>query len=174
MIPQRISYRYAKALYDVSVDKNRKKMSDTLKLVLDLFNNKELKQYILDPTLSLEETLNIIKYFVPDLKGLSERFITLLIEKRRLNILKDVLFQFEDIVLLNDRKVFVKVETAEKIKDEELKFIENMVREDTGLEPNVDIVVNDELIAGAIVKYEGKIIDMSLAGRINRIKQEIK
>lgn len=174
MIPQRISYRYAKALYDVSVDKNRKKMSDTLKLVLDLFNNKELKQYILDPTLSLEETLNIIKYFVPDLKGLSERFITLLIEKRRLNILKDVLFQFEDIVLLNDRKVFVKVETAEKIKDEELKFIENIVREDTGLEPNLDVVVNDELIAGAIVKYEGKIIDMSLAGRINRIKQEIK
>jgi F-type H+-transporting ATPase subunit delta len=174
MIPQRISYRYAKALYDVSVDKNRKKMSDTLKLVLDLFDNKELKQYILDPTLSLEETLNIIKYFVPDLKGLSERFITLLIEKRRLNILKDVLFQFEDIVLLNDRKVFVKIETAEKIKDEELKFIENMVREDTGLEPNLDVVVNDELIAGAIVKYEGKIIDMSLAGRINRIKQEIK
>ena len=174
MIPQRISYRYAKALYDVSVDKNRKKMSDTLKLVLDLFNNKELKQYILDPTLSLEETLNIIKYFVPDLKGLSERFITLLIEKRRLNILKDVLFQFEDIVLLNDRKVFVKVETAEKIKDEELKFIGNIVREDTGLEPNLDVVVNDELIAGAIVKYEGKIIDMSLAGRINRIKQEIK
>jgi F-type H+-transporting ATPase subunit delta len=174
MIPQRISYRYAKALYDVSIDKNRKKMSDTLKLVLDLFNNKELKQYILDPTLSLEETLNIIKYFVPDLKGLSERFITLLIEKRRLNILKDVLFQFEDIVLLNDRKVFVKVETAEKIKDEELKFIENMVREDTGLKPNLDVVINDELIAGAIVKYEGKIIDMSLAGRINRIKQEIK
>jgi len=174
MIPQRISYRYAKALYDVSADKNRKKISDTLKLVLDLFNNNELKQYILDPTLSLEETLNIIKYFVPDLKGLSERFITLLIEKRRLNILKDVLLQFEDIVLLNDRKVFVKVETAEKIKDEELKFIENIVRKDTGLEPNLDIVVNDELIAGAIVKYEGKIIDMSLAGRIKRIKQEIK
>ncbi len=174
MIPQRISYRYAKALYDVSVDKNRKKISGTLKSVLDLFNNKELKQYILDPTLSLEETLNIIKYFVSDLKGLSERFITLLIEKRRLNILKDVLFQFEDIVLLNDRRVFVKVETAEKIEDEELKFIENIVREDTGLEPNLDIVINDELIAGAIVKYEDKIIDMSIVGRINRIKQEIK
>jgi len=174
MIPQRISYRYAKALYDVSVDKNRKKISGTLKSVLDLFNNKELKQYILDPTLSLEETLNIIKYFVSDLKGLSERFITLLIEKRRLNILKDVLFQFEDIVLLNDRKVFVKVEAAEKIEDEELKFIENIVREDTGLEPNLDIVINDELIAGAIVKYEDKIIDMSIVGRINRIKQEIK
>ncbi len=174
MIPLRISYRYAKALYEASEDGNRDKIKDTLNSVLDLFSNKELKQYILDPTLSLKETINIIKYFVPDLNELSERFIVLLIEKRRLNILKEVLFQFEDIVLLNKRKVFVKIEAAEKINNEELSFIKDMVKNDTGLDPKIEISLNRVLIAGAIVKFEDKIIDMSLKGRINRLKQEIK
>jgi len=174
MIPLRISFRYAKALYEASDDMDRDKINDTLNSVLDLFENSELKQYILDPTLSLAETINIIKYFVPDLSGLSERFIILLIEKRRLNILKEVLFQFKEIILLNKRKVFVKIETAEKINDKELSLIENLVKNDTGLEPKTDISINKDLIAGAIVKFKDKIIDMSLKGRINRLKQEIK
>jgi F-type H+-transporting ATPase subunit delta len=68
-------------------------------------------------------------------------------------------------------KIEVKVSTALELTENEKKEIEKLVKSETGRESILSISIDRELVAGMIIKFSDRVIDMTVRGRLARFKK---
>lgn len=172
---------YASALADLaqSTDTLEKVNCDVEKLG-EYLNSPEVYDFLVSPIIEDEKKKSILKTLSEDgsFNEFTLSFLNLLVDKKRIGLIKEVLKEFESIFNnLTDTQVAV-VTSAVKIESAQLALIAKKVQSLSGAQ-NVRLknVVDPSLIAGFVVKYGkdgSRFIDMSVKGQLDKLATQFE
>ena len=137
--------------------------------------NAELADFLASPIATDEQKKKVIKTLAADanFNAYTVNFLYVLVDKKRMNVLKEVVQVFEELYCeITDTQVAV-VTSAVKLENSQQALIAKKLQSMTGAK-NIKLknVVDSSLIAGFIVKYgkDGSLqIDMSVKGQLERL-----
>lgn len=172
---------YAAALAELSQTNNDlEKINQDIEGLGELLNNKELYDFLVSPVIDGDKKKSILKTLAEDAKfsDVTVSFLNLLVDKKRIEIIKDVVKEFEAIYNdITDTQV-ANVMSAVKIEKPQLALIAKKIQSLCGAK-NVRIknIVDPSLIAGFIVQYGkdgSRYIDMSVKGQLDRLASQFQ
>ncbi len=107
-----------------------------------------------------------------DNKQIAKDFWYVLQKNKQYRNLRKILDNLDEIGASSEGKTLVKVYSGKELDDSTRQEIMNVMKKKiTGSLKIVEIV--DKNILGIILKYNDKILDLSISGKINRFKQTL-
>jgi len=173
-----ISERYGSALYDLASEKNCidgvLNDFDTIEKVMD--ESSELRNVVRSPLVNSDEKLNIlIKIFSKsNLNDLTTIFLKVLKNNKRISNLLSIILQFKKINSEKRGDISADVTSANELSEDEKSNITNQLKNSLGQKLSLSFVVDKDIIGGLIVKVGSKMIDTSIANKINKLKIAMK
>lgn len=171
-----VSKVYSKALFDIAVELN---LLDRIYNEFEIIVN-SLKEYpsfyeiIISPKISgTEKKIIIDKIFKEKISKEFTDFIDLLIDKRRIDFIKDIFSEFK--LLNNEYKglVIAKVESVISLEKEQIKDLEIKLNKLTGKTVTVNNIINPDIVGGLVIRVGDKIIDGSVKLKLENLKNDL-
>ena len=173
-----IADRYASALYDLAVDiKSVDSVLADLTLLQTMLNDqKDLNLVIKSPLIASTDKLNILEKILLNIKAnkLTLTFLKVLEQNKRFSNLYSIISQFININAYNRGDVLADITSAEELNDEQRKNITEQLKNTLGKKLSLNFIVDKKIIGGLVVKVGSKMIDTSLANKINKLKIAMK
>ena len=173
-----IAERYASALYDLSLERKcvDKVLSDLQILNEYIDKNKDFKLLIMSPLITSNDKLLIIEklLFRHSANTLTLTFLKVISNNKRFASLSFIISKFININAERRREVLASITTADELSDKQKNEIKNQLRSLLGEKLSVNYKVDKKIIGGLIVKIGSKMIDSSLASKINKLKIAMK
>ncbi len=173
-----IADRYASALYDLAVDiKSVDSVLADLTLLQTMLNDqKDLNLVIKSPLIASTDKLDILKKLLLNIKAnkLTLTFLKVLEQNKRFSNLYSIISQFININAYNRGDVLADITSAEELNDEQRKNIKEQLKNTLGKKLSLNFIVDKKIIGGLVVKVGSKMIDTSLASKINKLKIAMK
>lgn len=168
---------YANALVDVVNDNKSTyvQISDdfqTIQEILDM--SPELRDVLINPTVSFDLKIDIIEeIFKKEVSETMMNFLKVLIEKKRFKEFSQIhrayINKLNEIHNIQPVTVVSAVELSETDKLQVIKKLETKLNKTVRPEWQLD----NEIIAGLIIKIDDDIIDMSIRNRLAKLKKDI-
>ena len=169
-----ISERYGAALYDLA---SEKKCIDDIQNDFELVQkalkeSSELRQVIKSPLVNSDEKLNILlKLFSEaNLHNLTTTFLKVLDNNKRISNIGSIILQFKKINSEKRGDITADITSANILSDDEKNNITNQLKKSLGEKLSLNFDVDEGIIGGLIVKVGSKMIDTSIANKINKLK----
>lgn len=173
-----ISDRYASALYDFAAEKKvvDPVLNDLLNLKKILNDNKELNLVIRSPLISSPDKLNIFNSLLQKINAneLTNTFLKVIEKNKRFSSLASIISQFININSHKRGDVLADITSADELNDDQKTNISNQLKNILGDKLSLSFDVDKNIMGGLIVKVGSKMIDTSLANKINKLKIAMK
>ena len=173
-----ISDRYASALYDLAAEKKvvDPVLNDLSNLKKILNDNKELNLVIRSPLISSPDKLNIFNSLLQKIKAneLTTTFLKVIEKNKRFSSLASIISQFININSHKRGDVLADITSADELNDDQKTNITNQLKNILGDKLSLSFDVDKNIMGGLIVKVGSKMIDTSLANKINKLKIAMK
>ena len=173
-----IADRYASALYDLAADSKSVDLvlADLTLLQTMLNDQKDLHLLIKSPLIASTDILNILEKLLLNIKAnkLTLTFLKVLEQNKRFSNLYSIISQFININAYNRGDVLADITSAEELNDEQRKNITEQLKNTLGKKLSLNFIVDKKIIGGLVVKVGSKMIDTSLANKINKLKIAMK
>ena len=171
----RIANRYAKALFELAIEKNALEeiYKDALNITDLVKNVKELRQLLLSAVIPQSKKTAVFKeVFANTVHPITLNFLLILIGKRRENIVVEVVQEF--IALFKEYKniVTVHLKTASKMDVRLYSEIKERMEKELKLKVELVETVVPDLLGGFVLTYNDKQYDASIRKNILRLKKE--
>ena len=169
------SERYALALLEIGKeDSSLKSISqDVENLNLIYSKNKDFENIIKNPTYSKIDQTKIIKT-LSELFKFSEtmvNFLLLLIEKRRIFFLSNILNSFQKLVNKERGELQATLISAQSLEDEEIKRISDEFSKSINKKIKFKFEVDKDLIGGIKVQLGSLMIDTSIRSKLIKFEK---
>ena len=173
-----VSDRYAAALYDLAAEKTLvdPDQEDLSNLKNILKNNKELSLVIKSPLITSIDKLNIFESLLKKINAneLTSTFIKVIEKNKRFSNLTSIITQFMNINSQKRGDVLADITSAGELNDDQKNNITNQLKSILGDKLSLSFDVDKSIMGGLIVKVGSKMIDTSLANKINKLKIAMK
>jgi len=173
-----ISDRYAFALYELSSEKKIvEHVLENLQSIKKLIEtNKELNFLIKSPLISSNDKLEVLLKLISsmDLNKLSITFLKVISNNKRFSSLPSIISQLININANKRGDVMADITSAEDLNEEQRIDIKNQLKDILGNKLSLNYKVDKKIIGGLIIKVGSKMIDTSLANKINKLKIAMK
>ena len=176
MLPARPARRYAGALYGVAVETHSldavRADMEALRGLVD--SSPELASFLGDRALPRRYRQAILTELFRDrVHEVTWRFLRLLDEKRRLDILRDICLSFHSVYCLANGISRAVLACAFAPDDDELRFLSESVRRLAGGPVEIETVVRPSLLGGFSARIGDTVYDLSLTGALRRVKEQM-
>lgn len=164
-----LANRYAQALYDTASAKGSEKLlheqlSALLKLIAD---NASLKAFLEHPRIDESMQKEITKtLFKKNFDELLVQFLNLLIQKKRLNLITDIIAAYDDIYCQKLNIVKAHIQSAVEISDAQLKKLANKLKHKLNKEIVTDVTIDPSLLGGFKINVNNQIMDYSITSQL--------
>lgn len=171
----KLANRYAKALYDYSLERERiEEVYQDVLLIMGLLKvNRDLNAVMESPIIFSSKKAKIfIALFENLVTEETFGFLKLILEKRRE---PEILIILEEFVKFYYRYHNIKVVdfvTAQRISDEIVDKLRKILQEQTGAIIEVNAIISPEVIGGFMIKIDDFIYDATILRDINMLKRE--
>ena len=169
-----ISERYASALYDLAAEKKIVDLvlEDLTFLQKCIQENKDLKLLTKIPLITSSDKLNIFEKILSKQKAdnLTNTFLKVISRNKRFAKLSTIISQFMNINSQKRGDVLADVTSADELSDNQKNEIREQLKQTLGKKLSLNFNVDRKIIGGLIVKVGSKMIDSSLATKINKLK----
>jgi len=173
-----VSDRYAFALYDLAAEKKLVDpvLEDLSNLKNMLNDNKELSLVIKSPLITSIDKLNIFESLLKKINAneLTSTFLKVIEKNKRFSNLTSIITQFISINSQKRGDVLADITSADELNDEQKNNITNQLKSILGDKLSLSFDVDKNIMGGLIVKVGSKMIDTSLANKINKLKIAMK
>ena len=173
-----VSDRYASALYDLAAEKKLVDpvLGDLSNLKNIISDNNELSLVIKSPLITSSDKLNIFEKLLKKINAneLTTTFIKVIEKNKRFSNLVSIITQFININSQKRGDVLADVTSADELNDEQKNNITNQLKSILGDKLSLSFDVDKNIMGGLIVKVGSKMIDTSLANKINKLKIAMK
>ena len=171
------SERYSRALYEVCKESNElKKVEEDVNNFQSLFdNNSEIKNFIQNPTYTIETQIKVLKILSEKL-GFTKNFknfFLLLIEKRRIFFVKKILENFLRLCLKNRGEIKASLISSKQLSTAELENISKELSSSMGSTVKLEYKVNQDLIGGLKLQLGSFMIDTSIQNKLKKYEQRM-
>lgn len=168
--------RYAQALYDVAVSKNKveKYIEDLTAIVKVIDGSADFQRVIKHPEISTKEKK---KFFINLFKGKIDEdlltFLLILVEKDRIMFLREKLVELEKIDLENRGTVIAKIRTVRPLKDYQKEALAEKLRAKYRKKVEIEETVDPDILGGILIKVGDDLIDGSIRSSLEELKQSM-
>lgn len=171
MTGSKTASRYAKALFlSSSTDEERRMHADALRfLSQEIKKHPHAEQFFQNPFIPLEEKKTTLKKAF----GKGEKLVTfleLLIKNNRFKELQGISFDYQNFLSESTETLETTLVFAEamdsKTKDIFKEKLEKLLKKKVEISEKID----PSILGGFVLVAEGKIIDLSLKGKLNSLK----
>jgi F-type H+-transporting ATPase subunit delta len=171
------SERYSRALFEVAKESNElDKIEIDIKNFLILFNNSvDLKNFIQNPTQTIETQSNVIKLLSEKLsfsKNL-KNFFLLLIKKRRFFFVKKITDNFLRLCSKKRGEIKASIISSKELSTDELANISKDLSSSIGSTIKFEYKVDQDLIGGLKLQMGSFMIDTSLKNKLKKYEQKL-
>jgi F-type H+-transporting ATPase subunit delta len=172
-----LATRYAKALFDLSLEMNfLEEVRHDMGLLLEVFQgNRDFRLMLKSPVIRDDKKNAVMKLIFKDkIHELTGRFIRLIIKKHRERNMDEIARQF--LIQYKEFKniTTVYLRTAVPVSDEiRQKFI-SIVEKHTGGKAELIVQVDEAIIGGFVLSYGDKQFDASLQKDISHLRHEFE
>jgi len=169
---EKIAIRYAKALLELSIEKNivDEVHNDMLLINKVSTENRELTTIIKSPVIANKTKVEIFKnIFQTKVNEVSLRFLSIIINKNRETLLPEISAEFTRIFRIHNKIVSVFVKTALPLQAKTKERILKMSQEITKSQVELIEIINPELIGGFVLTIGDGQIDSSVRDKLKQI-----
>jgi len=170
-----VAPRYARALFDAARGaKTAERTSDDLRRFAALLAaDAALKRQLEHPLVSNTEKTKLLQKKLGKLTPMFERFIGLLLAKKRLGLVGAIASRLESLTDEADNVHKVHVRSAAPLSKEDLKVLEKSLAKAWGGTVSVIPAVDDTLIAGLVMRKGDRVWDRSLKGQLLDLRAKL-
>lgn len=171
-----VSRRYAEGLFAAA------KAADAIDTIgKDLYtirqaieSSGDLKAALYHPQVTRDEKKRLIDLILGEqVSHLTLNLLHLMIDKRRMDILPELVEDYNALVREERNEAIAHVQAARPLSSENRSKLERNLSKRTGKRVTLSVKVNPELIGGLIVEIDGRIIDGSIKGRLDNLMENI-
>ena len=166
---------YAKAVYEIARDaQSYDTWSDRLQFLAAAVADPAFAQLLDKPKMTHAARADILGQVASDyLDEQGSNFVNLLAENNRLELLPAIQALFEEYRSDAEGSVEASVVSATELSDEQTQKIADSLSKRLNRTVRVNSTVDPELIAGAIIRAGDLVIDGSVRGKLQGLKQNI-
>ena len=152
----------------------QKSLLDLLKNILK--DNKELSLVVKSPLITSIDKLNIFESLLKKINAneLTSTFLKVIEKNKRFSNLASIITQFMNINSQKRGDVLADITSAGELNDDQKNNITNQLKSILGDKLSLSFDVDKSIMGGLIVKVGSKMIDTSLANKINKLKIAMK
>lgn len=173
----KIASPYARALYDLSLEKNfvHQIAPDFQNLEILLEENPKLLEYFNNPIVSNEakrETLN--KLLKSEINAQTLKFLLFLVDCGRINILDIIIKSYIELIYKTAAVKTVHIESAVSLDNRRLTTLIRKVKKLTNARDlNLTVIVDRSLIGGFLIQTESKVIDFTIKNQLKELAKHL-
>lgn len=170
----RAAIRYAKAIIDIATSSGRAEAvnNDMKSIVLAVSQNAELKEFLANPVIKLENKKAALTSIFSDIQAETKSLFHLLFENKRFEILESIAQQYN---ALYDQSIGVevaKVTTAFPITADLQTKVLAKIAEFSNKKITIENIVDPAIIGGFILRVGDKQYNASVASKLGELKRE--
>ncbi len=172
MIDLKIARNYASSLFDnVKSDVERQRVLEQISAFNEvLLNSKKLSFTLYSPVISKSDKLELIDNLVNELKlaEIVNRFFKVIVKNSRFEILESVVNEYKKLLNESRGVKLVTLEFAAKPNKKLVSMIREYLENKLNKTVEFNVVENESLIGGVIIKHDSLLYDYSIAGAVER------
>ncbi len=169
-----VTTRYAKALSELAresrvLDKVERDIAD---LIATIDSSEDFQEFLASPSVGKQEQINVMQAIAGQsgFDKLTTNFLSVVIENRRLDVLRSVLTAFQNGLAQSRGQVEVQVTTAQDLSDKQIASLQAALAEGLKQEVSIKAKVEPSILGGMIVTVGSQMIDDSVARKLERLK----
>jgi len=177
MLNKSVARRYAEAYFSIAREAN--KIDDYQvelgKIVQSIQETEGLREYFAHPLIPTQEKSKIAKQlFSQEVSELTLNFLLLVLDKRREIYLELIFKEYEE--LADESKNIKKAEliSAMDVPDAEISTLADMLSRSTGKTIQLKLTIDPSILGGVKIRMGDKIIDASIAKKLEMLKKNLK
>lgn len=176
-LKSKIAVPYARALFDLSVEKNimHQITADFQNLNLFLNDANELIDYLNNPLAKKEAKREVLtKLLKSQINTETFKFLMVLVDRDRINLLSSVINNYLELVYETASIKTIEVVTASAFSNSQKNILIQKLKELTkAREIRLIITVDTSLIGGFLIKTESKIIDFTIKNQVQQLAKHL-
>lgn len=174
MRPSSTARRYAEAAFDVArQDGEADRWLIDLRGVQDLLERPLVRQYFDEPNVSREEKVETLPRIFPNVPEHVLNLLRILTIKHRMHLVPAITDELERLMREARGLTEATVTVARPIDDREQQEIARRLGQVLDKQVDIHIEVDDRIIGGIVIRVGDQLIDASVAGRLERLRQEL-
>ena len=170
----KIVRNYSQALFSVAKSlSDAKKILEQISIFTSIFHESALvKKAICSPIIDMSIKGNLIDLVAKKCKfaKTSKQFLHILIKNKRLTLLPEIVNDLKIIIMESEGIKATYLSSAYEMSKKELTSIESFLKQKLNTKIALSHDVDPSLIGGVIIKYDSNLIDCSISGALNRVK----
>ena len=171
------SERYSRALFEVAkeTDELEKVETDIKSFQFLLINSSELKNFVHNPTQSINMQNNVINLISEKLNFSKylKNFFSLLIEKRRIFFVLKIIDSFLKLCSKKRGEIKASLISSKELSENELEDIRKDLSTSMGSFIKFDYKIDKELIGGLKLQLGSFMIDTSIKNKLKKFEQRM-
>lgn len=166
---------YAKAAFDFAKNAGEvNQWQEYLAFAAGLLKNAEFAEYLSRPDMTADKQLDaVVKVSNDSFTEFFKNFLSQLAQNARLPLLPAIRDEFELLKSASDNELVAEVETAFALTDEQSSSLQAVLEKHFGNTVVMNVEVNPELLAGAVIRVGDQVIDDSAKGRLKKLKTKL-
>jgi F-type H+-transporting ATPase subunit delta len=165
---------YAEALFEAARERDELEevLSDLREFDEALHDSEELRLFFYGSQIPERQKRRALDGLTEGMKTSTTNFLKVLVDNGREEILEEVLARYEGLVKEHLGRIEVEVTTAVELsEDQRGKLKERLAEVLEGREIILETNVDPELIGGAVFRYGGRMMDGSIRGRLESLRE---
>ena len=173
-----IAQRYAKAVFDLAKEGKAIKdlEADVTALEAAMSESADLRTLMTSPLYSRDEQSAAVVAIAKKMKlsDTTSNLLALLASKRRLFVMPQLLAVLQERLADERGEVTAEVTTAKSLTKAQAEKLANTLKAQVGKSVTIKETVDESIIGGLIVKVGSKMIDTSIASKLNALQNTMK
>ena len=174
MRPSSTAVRYAEAAFDVAQqDGDLDGWLSDLQVAVDALQDSQTSAYFKDPSVAIERKMEALERGFSSARPHVLNLLRVLVSRHRLHLLPAILQEFQELERQARGIVEAEITVARELDENERARIGVQLDELTGRTVEVRTRVDPSILGGVVVRIGDRLIDASVAGRLQRLRQEM-
>lgn len=176
MLIRKTAFNYAKALFAFHSNQEeiQKRLADLEYLVEVIRDQPSLFQILCYPELSIEDRLkNVEKLLEIEFDPILRKFLGVLLKKWKVNYVIRIASEYRKLVINDLKSLDVGLESLEPLSEDTRKKILSKLENNFKKKINLIETINPKLISGFILQIGNKMLDLSIEGKLTKLKKLI-
>ena len=166
---------YALAAFDIARESNRfDHWSRALEQLAQVTCMSEISEYLSSPvhTTAAKATM-VIDLLEDDLTKSTKRFVRVLAENQRLNLIPEIRATFEELLAVECKTLAVEVTTAVELTSEEIKAFDDALTRKYEREINLTVKVDPDIVGGALIRAGDTVLDGTVRCKLEKLQTSL-
>lgn len=174
MRPSTTARRYAEAAFAVARNDNAVDLwLRDLQSVSEALSDPQVADYFKDPKITRDEKLATIGKIFGNAHPHVTNLLRLLVAQQRMTLAPAIAREFLNLYRESKGIAEAFVTVARPVSDSEQKEIAQRLETSTGKQVDIHIQVDPTILGGIIVRMGDRLIDASVAGRLQRLRHQL-